>query len=130
MRKSLLTTTGSLALIGTLTGLAAFGGTAMAATSTPAPTIPPAAVTQQASPAPATPPAAPSNQVTPSQVKTPDTEDQKPETEKDNIDYQEQGDHQGNNGVVEKNQAADAEKDSATEAEKADPDTDNAEVQQ
>ena len=35
--------------------------------------------------------------------------------EKDNVDFQEQGDHQGNNGVAETGVAA-AEKDSAEEA--------------
>jgi len=49
-------------------------------------------------------------------------------TEKDNVDFQEQGDHQGNNGVAETGAGA-AEKESAEEASSG-PDTDNLDVQQ
>lgn len=114
MKKSLLTTTGSFALVGVLAGLAAFGGTALAA-NMPTPTTPSTAIVQSSAPAPAATQATSFTAIT-SQEKASGVEAQKSELDKDNINYEEQGDNQDNNGIVEKNSAADTEKDSTTEA--------------
>lgn len=116
MKKSFLATTGTFALVGALTGIAAFSGAAFASPALPA--TPPPAVTQSAAiPAQAT------SMVTPSAEETKGTD-----TDKDNVNYEEQGDHQGNNGTPEKAETAGQEK-SDSEAGQSGPDTDNSQVE-
>ena len=108
MKKSLFITTGTFALAGAMAGLGAFGGMAFA--STPAPVATPTAIVQ-----PATPVVAPTTQVKPDTEKPSLGESSGSSKETDNVNYEEQGDHQGNNGVAETSSG---------------PDTDNLNVQQ
>ena len=94
MKKSWFITTGTLALAGAMAGLGAFGGMAFA--STPASSATPTAIVQ-----PATPVAAPIIQVKPDSEKPSLEESTASSKETDNVNYEEQGDHQGNNGVAE-----------------------------
>ncbi|MBP1759207.1 MAG: hypothetical protein H6Q63_124 [Firmicutes bacterium] len=121
MKKSWFITTGTLAIAGAMAGLGAFGGMAFA--STPASAATPTAIVQ-----PATPVAAPTTQVKPDSEKPSLEESTASSKETDNVNYEEQGDHQGNNGVAETG-AGVAEKESAEEASSG-PDTDNLDVQQ
>ena len=118
MKKLLFITTGTFALAGAMTGLGAFGGMAFA--STPAPAAP-TAIVQPAIATPATP-------VKPSSEKASVGESASSSKETDNVNYQEQGDHQSNNGVAETGSGT-AEKKSAEETSSG-PDTGNLNVQQ
>ncbi|OLN32571.1 hypothetical protein [Desulfosporosinus metallidurans] len=119
MKKSLFITTGTLALAGAMAGLGAFGGMAFA--STPAPAATPTAIVQPAV-------AAQTTQVKPNSEKPSLGESASSSKETDNVNYAEQGDHQGNNGVAETGSGT-AEKKSAEETSSG-PDTDNLNVQQ
>ncbi|HZK85520.1 MAG TPA: hypothetical protein VFC58_12820 [Desulfosporosinus sp.] len=121
MKKSWFITTGTLALAGAMAGIGAFGGTAFASTPAPVPAVAPTAIVQPAVAAQKTP--VKPDSVKPSLEKSTDSS-----KETDNVNYEEQGDHQGNNGVAETGTEA-TEKDSAEEASSG-PDTDNLDVQQ
>ena len=121
MKKSKFIATGTLALAGAMSGLGAFGGMAFASTPTPAPAVAPTAIVQSAVPAQ-------KNQVKPDSKKPSSGESTASSKETDNVNYEEQGDHQGNNGVAETG-AGVAEKGSAEEASSG-PDTDNLDVQE
>ncbi|GAB6171877.1 hypothetical protein JCM15765_13550 [Paradesulfitobacterium aromaticivorans] len=120
MKKTMWTTIGTLAIAGALAGLGSFSGTALAANS-PAPTPPavaqPAATTGQTV-ATAAPQA---NAVTVDTEKSSSKTEQAktPETDNDNVQYEEQGDHEGNNGVVDKAGAASDKEDGGNEAAEA-----------
>lgn len=119
MKKSLFITTGTFALVGAMAGLGAFGGMAFA--STPTPAAAPAAIVQRTA---VTQPA----QVQPDTEKPSLGESAGSSKETDNVNYQEQGDQQGNNGVAETSTSATEEK--SAEGTQSGPDTDNLNVQQ
>ena len=121
MKKSFIVTTGTLALAGALAGLGTFGGMAFAATPTPVST--PTAVVSPSAPV-TTAPAS----VAKSDSEKPSGEATTPETDKVNYQYQEQGNHQGNNGAPEKAGTASVEKKSS-EGSPSGPDTDTLQVQ-
>lgn len=121
MKKSLIATTGTLALVGALAGLGAFGGMAFAATPTPISTPPAAQVQTTITPSQNTATVT----ATKSDTEKPSVEEKKaPEADTDKVDYQEQGDHQGNNGTPEKAGTPSVEKNSS-EKSPSGPDTDN-----
>jgi len=92
-----------------------------ASTPAPAPAVVATAIVQPAV-------AAQKTQVKPDSVKPSLGESTNASKETDNVNYEEQGDHQGNNGVAQTG-AGVAEKESA-EAASSGPDTDNLNVQQ
>lgn len=120
MKKNMWTTIGTLAIAGALAGLGSFSGMALAASS-PSPT--PAAITQPAAPAGQSV-AAPTPQAAPATVNAEKSSSKAegtktPETDNDNVQFEEQGDHEGNNGVVEKAGGASDHEDGGNEAAEA-----------
>ncbi len=100
MSKSKWLTVGSLAISGMLVGLASFGGSALAASPATA-AVPPAAVSASVQPTPATPvtQSALNSQAQATENAGTEVENQsKPEADNDNIDFQQQGEHEGDNG--------------------------------
>ena len=121
MKKSWFITTGTLALAGAMAGLGSFGGMAFASTPASAPAVAPTAIVQPAV-------ATQKTQVKPDSEEPSLEESTNASQETDNVNYEEQGDHQGNNGVAETG-AGVAEQKSAEEVSSG-PDTDNLDVQQ
>ncbi|MDR3586695.1 MAG: hypothetical protein P4L59_15480 [Desulfosporosinus sp.] len=113
-------TTSTLALARAMAGLGSFGGMAFASIPAPAPAVAPTAIVQPAV-------AAQKTQVKPDSIKPSLEKSTKASKETDNVNYDEQGDHQGNNGVAETGAGA-AEKESAQEASSGSA-TDNLDVQ-
>lgn len=87
-------TTSTLALARAMAGLGSFGGMAFASIPAPAPAVAPTAIVQPAV-------ATPNTLVKPDSVKPSLGESTNASKETDNVNYEEQGDHQGNNGVAE-----------------------------
>ncbi|KLU61936.1 hypothetical protein CEB3_c16340 [Peptococcaceae bacterium CEB3] len=114
MKKSLVVTTGTLALAGALAGLGAFGGMAFAATPTPA-----------SNPTAVVSPSAPATTAVQAAAKS--------DTGKVNYQYQQQGNYQVNTGAPDKSETSSVEKKSAekksAEESPSGPDTDTLQVQ-